>query len=145
MTTMVYDHKKKQVAIDSRTTADSVILSDNSDKTINNDNGLYLLCGSPGDYTLFVTLSHDDEVKVIPDVSAILIKDGKAYQVMMSDKFCIHTELKYNCAQGSGYKFALAALDFGKTAKEAVEYAITKDCYTGGKVRVFNLDGKEVK
>lgn len=32
-----------------------------------------------------------------------------------------------------------------KTVKEAVEYAITKDCYSGGKVRVFNLDGEEVK
>ena len=46
---------------------------------------------------------------------------------------------------GSGGTFAYCALDFGKTAKEAVEYAATKDTNTGGKVRVFNLDGEEVQ
>lgn len=40
---------------------------------------------------------------------------------------------------GSGYQFAIAALDLGKTAKEAVNYAKTRDIYTGGRVRVFDV------
>ena len=53
-------------------------------------------------------------------------------------------ELKFNDYVGSGGYDALRALDFGKSAKEAIEYAATKDCNTGGKVRVFNLDQEEV-
>jgi hypothetical protein len=37
----------------------------------------------------------------------------------------------------------LAALDFGKTAKEAVEYAMTRDVYSGGKVHVYDIDKGE--
>ena len=36
-------------------------------------------------------------------------------------------------------------LDYGATAKEAVEYAMAKDVYTGGKVNVFNVSGKPEK
>ena len=35
---------------------------------------------------------------------------------------------------GSGCEFALAACDLGKTAVEAVEYASTRDVFTGGGV-----------
>lgn len=34
-------------------------------------------------------------------------------------------------AEGSGWKWALAAMDFGKTAVEAVQYASTRDNGTG--------------
>lgn len=37
-------------------------------------------------------------------------------------------------AIGSGWQFALAAMDFGKTAKQAIEYAATRDNGTGGGV-----------
>lgn len=37
-------------------------------------------------------------------------------------------------AIGSGWQFAAAAMDFGKTAKQAIEYAATRDNGTGGGV-----------
>jgi ATP-dependent protease HslVU (ClpYQ) peptidase subunit len=41
---------------------------------------------------------------------------------------------KAPAAIGSGARFALAAMDFGKTAGEAIEYACTRDIYSGGKI-----------
>jgi hypothetical protein len=40
---------------------------------------------------------------------------------------------------GSGRHFAKAAMDFGCSAKEAVNYAKTRDACTGGRVRVYKL------
>lgn len=37
-------------------------------------------------------------------------------------------------AEGSGWRWAAAAMDFGKTAVEAVQYAATRDNGTGGGV-----------
>ena len=42
-------------------------------------------------------------------------------------------------AIGSGHDFALAAMDFGKTAAEAVAYAATRDSGTGGGVDTLVL------
>jgi len=42
---------------------------------------------------------------------------------------------KYIDGEGSGGAWAQAALDFGKTPEEAIKYAMTKDIYTGGKVK----------
>ena len=136
MTTIVYDHKNKEVAVDSRVTVDGIICSDDFNKTIKNDNGFYFLCGDCWDYEKISKLTHDEKVEVNPNCSAILIKDSKAFAVIVSDGFCCITELKYNYAMGSGERFALAALDYGATAKEAVEYAIKKDIYSGGSVIV---------
>jgi len=49
----------------------------------------------------------------------------------------------HNYAQGSGDQWALAALDFGDSAREAVEYAMTKDVYSGGKVHVYDIEKAE--
>jgi hypothetical protein len=42
-------------------------------------------------------------------------------------------------ASGSGTQWALAAMDFGRTAKQAVKYAMSRDPGTGGKVRTFKV------
>lgn len=41
---------------------------------------------------------------------------------------------------GSGSDFALAAMKSGKTAKEAVEIAISLDVFSGGDIKVYELD-----
>ncbi len=147
MTTIVYDHKSKLIAVDGRSTdRGGVIASDKAKKSITNELGMWFLTGLVADHPDLVKLKHNDTCDPIPDCSAILIKNGVAWLVGVgNEKFCSHEKLEDNQSLGSGFKFALSALDFGKTAKEAVEYAITKDCYSGGKVRVFNLYGEEVK
>lgn len=146
MTTIVFDYENKQIAVDGRmTNGHGVIASDSANKTIKNDAGLWFIAGAVSDRVDIVKLAHNDECKMIPDCSALLLSGGIVYLVHVNDKaICSHEELTTNESLGSGYKFAIAALDFGKSAKEAVEYAITKDCYSGGDIHVYNLSGMEV-
>jgi len=69
----------------------------------------------------------------------MLINDNKVFGVSVEDGRCSHSEYKYNKTMGSGSDFALSAMDFGKSAKEAVEYAMTRDIYTGGNVQVIDV------
>jgi ATP-dependent protease HslVU (ClpYQ) peptidase subunit len=140
MTTVTYHHKDKQVAIDSRYTRGEIIDSDKGDKVRKDDRGTWLFAGSQADFEDLMTLSKDQKVEVRPDCGAILISEGRAYTVDTdNDGYCVIAELTGDFAMGSGANFALAALDFGKSAKDAVNYAKTRDIYTGGKVRVFNV------
>lgn len=44
-------------------------------------------------------------------------------------------------ATGTGWEWAMAAMDMGKNAIEAVEYAREKDIYTGGKINYVEIFG----
>lgn len=143
MTTIAYHHGDGQIAVDSQTTSGGVICSSSEDKTIKNKYGLWVFAGQCSDQEQLSNLEHDDQVSVFPDSEALLIKESKVYHVCVTkDKFCAHTLLDYNYTLGSGGLFALTAMDFGKSAKEAVKYAMTRDIYTGGRVRVFNVGSK---
>lgn len=145
MTTIVYCHKTKQIAVDSRVTAGMLIKSDSAAKFIKNKRGeIWFISGQRSEGENYSKLKHGDVVNDDFNIDAIVIKDGEVYSAIESNGVLSFCKVEWNEATGSGNEFALAALDFGKTAKEAVEYAATKDCYTGGKVHVFNLDGGEV-
>jgi ATP-dependent protease HslVU (ClpYQ) peptidase subunit len=142
MTTIAYNHKDKEIAYDSRSTRGYLIHNDNADKKIVSDDGsIYFLAGKSGDTEDFA-----DEFCVgrvssrTLDCQGIAVKDGVAFGVGTKDngEFVAY-ELDCNATYGSGVDFAIAAMDFGKSAKEAVEYVKTRDIYTGGKVRTFKL------
>jgi len=145
MTTIVYDHKNKQVAIDSRISSNGIIHSDSYDKTIRKGEEIWLITGCLSDYEDLALLQHNQKVDVRPSCSAILIRDNKAFSVVVEDdNYCSMLELKYNYAMGSGDLFAMSALDFGSTALEAIEYAKTRDIYTGGNITVIDVDNRDV-
>lgn len=140
MTTIAYHHGDKQIAIDSRATSGSEILTDKDNKTIKNSIGIWFFSGALCDEEEFSKLNHNDHVDKIPDCCALLIKNGEAYMVMVdNDKYCCHEKLTYNYTLGSGAHYATGAMDHGKTAREAVKYAMTRDSNTGGRIRVHNL------
>jgi len=140
MTTMAYNHKDKEVAIDSRITSNGTIRTDKYNKVLINDLGTWLFTGSCCDVEDLAVLRHNDHVDVIPDCTALLIHEKEMYLVSVnSDGYCEWFKTEHNCAYGSGGDFALSALDFGKTAKESVKYAMTRDIYTGGKIQVFKV------
>lgn len=144
MTTAVYCHKTGQIAIDSRLSANERIISDSYNKTFERGDFVFFTSGSAHDLSEAVDLwfSISDKWKgsrfsilvVTPDnmVTCFYSHDGSAYRVQLS----------YNDAVGSGCDWALAALDFGCTAKAAVEYAKTKDAATGGIVRVYDINSR---
>ncbi|MNJ79145.1 hypothetical protein D3C77_770710 [compost metagenome] len=46
-------------------------------------------------------------------------------------------------AIGSGAPYALAAMDMGASAEDAVRAAMKRDIYTGGKIRTLRIGGRE--
>lgn len=140
MTTIAYHHKSKTVAVDSRISNHGLVKSDSYDKTIKNDIGLWVFCGNACDMKDLCYLRHNDKTETVPNCSAFLITDGICYDVYVNKEgVCEYFEVTFNEAKGSGSELALAAMDHGKSAKEAVKYAITRDIYSGGRVRVFNV------
>lgn len=146
MTTIVYDHNARQIACDSRATSGGIIVDDESQKWRLTDSGeLWFTCGAICDEDLLIDCFKDGDKKlnisVIPDANAFVLRgdkvlmrgvtaDGEAWTQALTNKRCL----------GSGSSFALAALDFNCDAKQAVEYAITRDCYSGGKVHVYDIE-----
>lgn len=140
MTTIAYHHKDKQIAVDSRITADGAICSDDFSKVIINGLGTWVLCGRNDDYEILPTLKIGDNIGRELNCTAMLVKNGVVVLALTEeDGRYTESPVTYNDAQGSGYRFALAALDMGKSAKEAIEYAMTRDIYTGGKVQVIDV------
>jgi len=141
MTTIAYHHKDKQVAVDSRYTRGDIIDTDKGNKVRKNKRGTWIFAGHSGDFDDLMELERNDKVEIRPDCGAILISDGAAYSVDTDeDGVCIICKINENLTIGSGSHFALAAMDLGKTAKQAVEYAKTRDIYTGGRVRVYDVE-----
>ena len=141
MTTIVHNQNTKQIAIDSRMTSSRMISTDKAVKWITNDNGIYFITGSVCDHVGITKLSHNEKVDVSPSAEAFLITpEGKVYYIYMADSYCEWEPITINSCIGSGGDFALAALDFGNTSKEAVKYAMTRDYRTGGKVHVYDIE-----
>lgn len=140
MTTIVYDFKNKQIAIDSRMTTSRMISSDKKVKWITNDNGIYFITGSVCDHVGITKLKHNEKIDTSPSAEAFLVTpEGDVYYIYMADEYCEWEPQSSSSGLGSGGDFALAALDFKSTAKEAVKYAMTRDYRTGGKVHVYDV------
>ena len=145
MTTIVYDHKNKMIAIDGRQSAGNEIKMDNAIKWRKDGDNIYFLCGHVSDYENF--LSHQKKVGTASDVKievgAIRVSNGVAYKCSFDDDEYWEHKLECSDGLGSGGVYALSALDFGLDVREAVEYAKKKDIYSGGKVTVFDVEKME--
>lgn len=142
MTTICYHHKTRQIAVDSRITCGGLIRTDNFNKIIRNELGIWIISGAISDYDAFVEMIKYETQKnnIVLDCSAFLIRDDKVFASFIDDdKIFYQAEITYDYAFGSGRDFAYSALDHGKSAKSAVEYAMTRDIYTGGKVQVIDV------
>ena len=142
MTTIVYDHKNQQVACDSRISKSSGSYSDCFVKMIESGDRLFVMTGSTCDIQYFIDNFEQYKkvgLNVDLDCNGIMIENGISYSVFIHGDVFNMDYLVCNECEGSGGKFALAALDFGETAKGAIEYAITKDCYSGGMVHVYDI------
>jgi ATP-dependent protease HslVU (ClpYQ) peptidase subunit len=141
MTTIIYDHKTLQIAVDGRSVDGSVILTDHRKKWRKIGESYYFFAGLVCDVEHFLELHQvKGKPKHTNDVSCFKVTDSKAYLCGIDDYDGYWEELmKCNNGTGSGRFFALSALDFGRTAKEAVQYAATRDVYTGGKIEAFDI------
>jgi hypothetical protein len=149
MTTIVY--KDGVVAFDTRfTNANGVITTDKGKKFLRLilTKGVMVFSGALVDAKYFRdNLVHPTEpIKYespYESVSGLLVFDNTLYSMMHHDNwllfepmFNINHSGVHDCvrAYGSGRDWALAAMDFGCSPREAVRYAMTRDVYTGGDV-----------
>ena len=138
MTTIAYDHKNKQIAYDGRCTGGDMIKCDNEDKVDTKGDLIFILAGAIDEKEHLIS-RYPDKLERPVSVSGFLIKDKIVYGICGDDLDIAEWKMNYSDAHGSGAKFAIAAMDHGKSAKEAVKYAITRDIYSGGRVREFKV------
>lgn len=141
MTTIAWDGKT--LAVDSQGTSDGARV-ENILKLFSVDD---MAIASTGDYqdseVIWEWFKHHEADATPPTVESntagIFIKDGQAYEFYDKLRLC---KVEAPQASGSGWKWAMAAMDHGLNAKEAVEYASTRDIYTGGTVDVWHMRGE---
>lgn len=149
MTTIAYHYESGTIAFDGRETEDGVILCDDTLKMRRVGEDVWFFCGTVSDEKRAIEYLQAEDPKkprFAIDFEALIARpDGAVFQASI----CPDTgqpwraPLNHNAAIGSGRYFALAAMDRGKSAEDAVRYAMTRDCGSGGEVRVFSV--KEMK
>ncbi len=151
MTTIAYDGKS--LVSDSRSCIGDMIYEEDAQK-IFPDVGPFVALGIAGDYQAamdtiemispFTTMDHIRSIpsKDIGNVSLLGVTlDGRLWSYA-GDKSC---ELRSDkpFAVGSGSIWAMAAMDFGESAEDAVVFAATKDPYTNDIVQVATFVSPE--
>lgn len=141
MTTIVYDHKNGVIACESRQTQLGLIMSDGDVKCSRIDGELYVGSGNIQEIS---DLTHalrvcDTAIDAGNDAQLFYTRDGKVRGCCADNGNVVNFDVTTSDSLGSGGLWALAAMDFGCTAKEAVKYAITRDIYSGGKVHVYKI------
>lgn len=124
--------------MDSRCTAGTLIVDDKCNKVFKRGALTFVGGGELADLlTLVEYYPQQFEPTVTLNAQAFLLTEGECFMVRVEKGEYKHDLIDHNATLGSGGDFALAAMDFGKSAKEAVKYAATRDCATGGRVRVI--------
>lgn len=142
MTTIAYCHKQKKIAYDSRATCGHVITTDAFNKCDVLDGEYYFFSGLMSDIGYIFKAIKKEPINFVPNISCIKVsKDRKVYRIGFTgnDRRYWEEIIAFNFATGSGEHFALAVLDMKGCAKKAVDYAKTRDFYTGGDTHVFNI------
>lgn len=147
MTTIAYRHKDRQIAVDSRVSCDSLIISDHAIKHIKVGTDYWFIAGALHDHQLLIDIVNGEKA-VTNEIEAYGFRVDKSGNVDLCSTDergnATISPIHYDYAIGSGFEFALAAMDFGKNAPAAIEYAMTRDNATGGKILVFDIGSERL-
>ena len=142
MTTIAY--KNGIIAYDSQITNGDVISDSDFDKCVIHGDMRFYISGATSDFNEFIAAYIEGRL-ARKDVScaALLVNNGVCYRLGSGgneeDILIWKHEVTDVVAIGSGSSFAYAAMDMGASAKRAVEIAIGRDIYSGGRVRTYKL------
>ena len=133
------------LAADSRETDESITLNNTCKKVFKlKDGSLFGGAGKAEDVSrLESALKKGFSLPTLDEVSGLLI-DTKGRIWLYEGNIWQRVKSKYY-AIGSGNAFALAAMDAGATAIEAVRIGIKRDPYSGGRVSSVKLSSKRSK
>lgn len=141
MTTIAY--RDGVVAIDTLSVADGMVVDHAYEKCIVKDGVMFFMTGSTSDHDKLVDEYFSPTGRDTGNAYAIVADKGKIFIIGGEEGGkgifkCPNNRENY-ISIGSGERFAISAMDHGKSAKEAVEYAMRRDIYTGGEVRVYQV------
>lgn len=141
MTTISYNHKDKEIAVDGRYSNNSgLVITDKGIKHVKREGKLFVYTTSGDDALSIIDIYFGGSAdRQSYDATVMLVSDGRAYLMTYDGGALDKWEMRENTGIGSGGDFALAAMDFGCSAKEAVKYASTRNMHTGGKITVFKV------
>lgn len=141
MTTIAY--RDGIVATDTQTVARGMVVDHRKEKCIEREGVKFFLTGATSDHHKLVEEFISPSGRDIGDAEAIVVQGSEIYVVGREDGgngiFKSPSHRGNYISIGSGERFAISAMDHGKSAKEAVEYAMKRDIYTGGEVRVYQV------
>lgn len=135
MTTLIIT--EKGFYSDSQVVAGDTVLSSDYDKVFTYKGRVIAMTGNPCELTYYIKKYIDGESfeSKAQDGCCMVRFNGQTRMVSFYSDRVDDTIDTFNRCLGSGGCWARAALDFGKTPEEAIKYAMTKDPYTGGKVK----------
>lgn len=137
MTTICYSHKEGVIACDSRRVQNATIITDSANKVYEKEGVRFILAGVTSDIQKL--LADYPDLKGKYEVEGFMVKDETVYSCNWETKPHEVVKTEHDEALGSGYQHALTALDFGFSAREAIEAAAKRDIYTGGKIRIIKI------
>lgn len=142
MTTIAY--KDGVIAYDSRVTRGSLIDHDDYEKLIHRGGHRFLMTGAGCEFSALIDEYLGVRIGDKPlEANGLVVTNGRLYQIGRDAESGFWVDdvwLERPFAIGSGRDFALAAMDMGATAREAVEAAAKRDVYTGGTIRTVLID-----
>lgn len=142
MTTIAY--RDGVIAHDTRQTRNGTIVSDQCSKCQVVDGVSFFLSGAVCDEEALIAAYFGTPSQAPVECSGYAVEDGKLLLIGHDDKTGIwkqELDPANPDAIGSGSAYALAAMDMGASAEQAVRSAMKRDIYTGGKVVTFRVAG----
>ncbi|TMO59369.1 proteasome subunit alpha [Pseudoalteromonas aurantia] len=141
MTTIAFHYPSQIICTDSFTTTHDCIVTAHAKKYFDVEQGRVFATGNCAEIYHLKKHWNDGEFKPIMCEFFMVDKHKKIFFGEVRRGFKYLEPLEQNWAIGSGAKWAIAAMDFGKDAVEALSYACTRDKSTGGALQSFNVKG----
>lgn len=141
MTTIAY--KNHIIAYDGFATSGNEITENDFDKMFAVDDAIFFMSGAISDFdNFFSVFLYGERPSKNNECEGFVIYDKKLWKAAISPIngfWKRQLSFSKHYALGSGEHFALTAMDLGKSAFEAIEIATTRDIYTGGLIRTYEI------
>lgn len=139
MTTIAFHYPSQTICTDSYTTTRDSIVNARAQKYFDVEEGRVFVTGN---CTEIYHLRKQWQIEQFNPISCEFLLVDKAGVVFFGEVrggYKYLEPLTQSWAIGSGAKWAIAAMDFGQNACEALSYACTRDKSTGGKLQSFRV------
>lgn len=139
MTTIAYNHKDKELAVDSQATSGDVVISTTIKKLFRIHGGWVAFCGDYScieEFLWAVEGEAEDLGRITGEVGGIVMyDDGRVYDLYVNPLGRLSKlKINSNFANGTGRSIAIGAMYMGATATQAVKAAIKYDLCSGGRI-----------